>query len=161
MAIEVGKRLPEAGLVKMGQDGPETVQLSEKLKGRKVVIFALPGAFTGACSTVHMPSFVKTADQFHAKGVDEIICIAVNDPFVLKAWGESTGAAAAGITLLGDADGSFTKAVGMDFSNAKLGLHGRSGRYALIVEDGVVTEASIDAPGVCEVSKGEALLEKV
>lgn len=161
MSIKVGDRLPEASLLTMGAKGPETVKLSERLKGRKVVIFALPGAFTGTCSTVHMPSFVRTADQFRAKGVAEIICLVVNDPFVLKAWGEATGATAAGIALLGDADGSFTKAVGMDFSNAGLGLYGRSNRYALVVDDGAVTVASIDDPGVCDISKGEALLEKV
>lgn len=161
MTINVGGRLPEANLVTMGPNGPETVVLSERLKGRKVVLFALPGAYTGPCSTVHMPSFVRTADQIRAKGVDEIICIAVNDPFVLKAWGESTGATAAGITLLGDTDGSFTKALGMDFTNTKIGLIGRSNRYALLLEDGVVAEANVDKPGTCEISKGEALLEKL
>jgi peroxiredoxin len=161
MAIEVGGRLPEAELVTMGAKGPETVSLSERLKGRKVVLFGLPGAYTGPCSTVHMPSFVRTADEFRAKGVDEIICIAVNDPFVLKAWGEATGATAAGITLMGDASGSFTKALGMEFTAPAIGLYGRSNRYALVLEDGVITVANVDAPNTCEISKGEALLEKL
>jgi peroxiredoxin len=91
MSLSAGQRLPDATMVRMGVEGPEQVQLSEVLKGRKVVVFALPGAFTGPCTTAHIPSFIRTADAFRAKGVDEIICIAVNDPFVLQAWGESTG----------------------------------------------------------------------
>ncbi len=159
MAISVGGSLPQTNLVHMGNDGPETVSLQAKLAGRKVVVFALPGAFTGTCSTAHIPSFMRTAPAFAAKGVAEIICIAVNDPFTLKAWGESTGATAAGITLLGDADGSFTKALGMEFSAPQLGLIGRSNRYALVVEGGVITHANLDEPGVCSMSTGEALLD--
>lgn len=159
MAISVGGSLPQTNLVHMGNDGPETVSLQAKLADRKVVVFALPGAFTGTCSTAHIPSFMRTAPAFAAKGVAEIICIAVNDPFTLKAWGESTGATAAGITLLGDADGSFTKALGMEFSAPQLGLIGRSNRYALVVEGGVITHANLDEPGVCSMSTGEALLD--
>lgn len=148
-------------MLTMGANGPEVVSLEGKLRGRKVVVFALPGAFTGTCSTVHMPSFQRTAAAFRAKGVDEIICIAVNDPFTLKAWGEATGATKAGITLLGDADGSFTKALGMDFTAPQIGLIGRSNRYALVVEDGIVTVANIDKPGECNISVGEALLAQI
>lgn len=158
MAISVGERLPDADLSKMGADGPEVVSLSALLKGRKVVLFALPGAFTGPCSTVHLPSFIRTAAQFRARGVEDIYCLAVNDPFVLSAWDEATGAAKAGITLLGDADGSFTKGLGMDFTAPPIGLVGRSNRYALVLDDGVVTAAHIDEPGVCDISTGESLL---
>ncbi|MFZ5749732.1 MAG: peroxiredoxin [Pseudomonadota bacterium] len=158
MAIDVGGRLPDAQLVTMGSDGPVVVSLAEKLKGRKVVVFALPGAFTGPCSTIHLPSFIRTADQFRAKGIDEIICIAVNDPFTLKAWGDQSGATKAGITLLGDADGSFTKGLGMDFTAPHLGLIGRSNRYAVVVDDGRIVLAHVDKPGVCDVSTGESLL---
>ena len=161
MTISVGGTLPETNLALMGTDGPETVSLHAKLKGRKVVVFALPGAFTGSCSTAHIPSFMRTADAFRAKGIEEIMCISVNDPFTLKAWGESTGATAAGITHLGDADGSFTKGLGMDFTAPQLGLIGRSNRYALVVEDGVITKANIDEPGVCNISTGEALLAEM
>lgn len=161
MAIAVGERMPEATLVRMGAEGPEQVQLSDLLRGRKVVVFALPGAFTGPCSTAHVPSFIRTADAFRAKGVEEILCIAVNDPFVLKAWGEATGATAAGIAMLGDADGSMTKGLGLDFTAPHLGLVARSNRYAALVEDGVITVANVDAPGVCEISTGEKLLEHV
>lgn len=158
MSISVGARLPEASFVTMTAEGPAMVDLSARLKGRKVVLFALPGAFTGPCSTIHVPSFIRTAEAFREKGVDEIICVAVNDPFTLKAWGEATGATAAGITMLGDADGSFTKGLGMDFTAPHLGLIGRSNRYALVLDDGVVTVANIDKPGVCDISVGEALL---
>ena len=159
MTISVGGTLPETTLSRMGANGPETVTLSSLLKGRKVVLFALPGAFTGPCSTIHVPSFIRTADAFRAKGVSEIICLSVNDPFVLKAWGEATGATAAGISLVGDADGSFTKGLGMDFTAPAIGLIGRSNRYALVIDDGVITHANIDEPGVCNMSTGEMLLE--
>ncbi len=159
MTLDVGSSLPEADLCVMGENGPETVSLSEKLKGRKVIVFGLPGAFTGPCSTIHVPSFIRTADAFRAKGIDEIICIAVNDPFALKAWGEATGATAAGITMLGDASAALTKALGMAFTAPHLGLYDRSNRYALVLDDGVVTHAQVDEPGVCEISTGEKLLE--
>jgi len=158
MTISVGDTLPEATLARMGDNGPETVSLHALLKGRKVVVFALPGAYTGPCTTAHIPSFIRTADAFRAKGIEDIFCIAVNDPFVLKSWGESTGATAAGISLLGDADGSFTRGLSMDFTAPQLGLIGRSNRYALVVENGVVTKAHIDEPGVCNISTGESLL---
>ncbi len=159
MAISQGDTLPEATLIQMGADGPEQVALSSKTKGRKVVIFALPGAYTGTCTTAHVPSFVRTKDQFDAKGVDEIICVSVNDPFVMGAWGESTGATAAGISMMGDADGSLTKAMGMDFDAPPAGLYGRSKRYAMLVDDGTVTLLQAEEnPGVCDVSGGEALL---
>lgn len=161
MVLSKGNRLPEATFVEMGKDGPQEVKLSDRLKGRKVVVFALPGAYTGPCSTIHMPSFVKTAGAFREKGVDEIICIAVNDPFVLKAWGESTGATAAGISLLGDADGSFTKELGMDFTAPQIGLVGRSNRYALVLDDGVITAAKVDKPGICDISTGDHLLAEI
>ena len=159
MAISVGERLPEATLVTMGANGPEEVKLSDKLKGRKVVVFALPGAFTGPCTTAHIPSFIRTADAFRSKGIEEIICISVNDPFVLKAWGEATGATKAGITHLGDADGSMTKGLKLDFTAPHLGLIGRSNRYAVVVSDGVITHSNFVKPGECNISTGEMLLE--
>ncbi len=161
MTLSVGGSLPDSNLVTMGANGPETVSLAARLKGRKVVVFGLPGAFTGPCTTAHIPSFIRTAGQFRAKGVEEIICISVNDPFVLKAWGESTGATKAGITHLGDADGKLTHALGMEFTAPHLGLIGRSNRYALVLDNGVITAANIDNPGECNISTGEALLEKL
>lgn len=158
MTLAVGERFPDATLVTMGENGPEVVELSERLKGRKVVIFGLPGAFTGPCSTIHMPSFVRTADKLRAKGVEEIICIAVNDPFVLKAWGAATGAEDAGITLMGDPDAVLTKALGMEFTAPPLGLYDRSNRYALVIEDGVIRVSNVDEPATCKISVGEELL---
>lgn len=159
MTISVGDTLPEALLGRMGADGPEQLALSALTKGRKVVIFALPGAYTGTCSTAHVPSFMRTRDDFTAKGVDEVICLSVNDPFVMHAWGEATGASAAGITMLGDAEAVFTKAAGMAFSAPPAGLIDRSKRYALMAEDGVVKVLQTEEnPGVCDVSGGEAIL---
>ncbi len=161
MAISEGDRLPEATLTMIGDNGPATVPLAERLKGRKVAIFAVPGAFTPTCHSAHVPSFIRTKDGFTAKGVDEIICISVNDPFVMKVWGEATGATAAGIVMLADADSGFTRAIGMDFDAAPVGLFARSKRYAMLVDDGTVTALNVEqAPGTCELSGGEALLDR-
>ncbi|WP_138468342.1 peroxiredoxin [Poseidonocella sp. HB161398] len=159
MTIEAGQALPGGTLVKLGEAGPEAVDVGTLTKGRKVVIFAVPGAYTPTCSSAHVPSFIRTKDGFAEKGVDEIICVSVNDPFVMKAWGEATGATEAGISMLGDADGSFTKALGLDFTAPPAGLIGRSKRYAMLVEDGVVTTLHLEeSPGTCEISAGEGLL---
>ncbi len=162
MAIEVGDTLPGGDLLQMGADGPEAVSMGDKLKGRKVIIFGLPGAYTGTCTSAHVPSFMRTKDGFDDKGVDEIICVSVNDPFVMKAWGDSTGAIEAGITMLGDADASFTKAIGMNWSAPPAGFFDRSRRYALYAEDGVVKVLHVEeGPGVCETSGGEAMLAAI
>jgi len=162
MTISVGDRLPDATFTEMGADGPGEVVLADKLKGRKVVIFAVPGAFTPTCHSAHMPSFISAKDDLAAKGVDEIICVAVNDPFVMKAWGEATGAHEAGITMLSDADGSFTKAIGMDFTAHPVGLVARSKRYAMLVEDGEVKVLNVEAsPGECGISGGKSILESI
>lgn len=159
MAITQGDTLPDATFVEMTADGPAPVQLADKTAGRKVVIFAVPGAFTPTCHSAHVPSFIRTKDEFAAKGVDEIICVSVNDPFVMKSWGEATGATEAGITMLGDAESLFTKGIGMEFSAPPAGLIARSKRYAMLVENGVVTLLQEEeSPGVCEVSGGEGLL---
>jgi peroxiredoxin len=162
MTLSIGDRLPAATFTEMGADGPGEVAGDALFSGRKVVLFAVPGAFTGTCSARHVPSFVRTADAFRAKGVDEIVCLAVNDPFVLGAWSEATGAGAAGIRMLGDADSAFTRAVGMEFSNPARGLIGRSKRYALVAEDGVVRLLNVEeSPGQCEASAGETLLAAI
>lgn len=159
MSITTGDKLPDATLVRLGDEGPETVSLSEKTKGRKVVIFAVPGAFTPTCHSAHVPSFIRTREGLAEKGVDEIICVSVNDPFVMKTWGEATGATEAGITMLGDPEAGFTKAIGMEFSAPPAGLIDRSKRYAMLVEDGEVKLFHAEeSPGTCEVSAGESLL---
>lgn len=158
--ISVGDALPESTLVQFGANGPEPVELGQKLKGRKVVIFGLPAAFSGTCSEAQLPSFIRTRDQFAAKGVDEIICITGNDPFVLNAWGGATGADKAGITLLSDAECNYIEAIGMRLDFPPAGLIGRSQRYAMLAEDGVVKLLQREEnPGVCEVSAGESLLD--
>ncbi|SEW39379.1 Peroxiredoxin [Cognatiyoonia koreensis] len=160
MAISTGDTLPDANLLHVGADGPAAVNLADRLNGRKVVIFGLPGAYTRTCTAAHMPSFIRTKDQFAAKGVDEIICVTVNDPFVCDAWADSTGAKDAGITVLADADGAFTKAIGMDFTAPPVGFYGRSKRYTMLIEDGVVKVLNEEAsPGECEISAGETLLD--
>ncbi len=159
MTIAVGDRLPDATLSRMGADGPEDVALGALTAGRKVVIFAVPGAFTPTCHSAHMPSFLRTHDQLRDKGAQEVICVAVNDPFVLHAWGDSTGANAAGLTLLADGTGAFTRAIGMDFDAPPVGLMGRSKRYAMLVEDGIVKVLHLEEnPGACDVSGGDAML---
>ena len=161
MAISTGEMLPDATMIRLGTDGPEEVAISDLAKGRKIAVFAVPGAFTPTCSDEHVPSFIRTKDDFAAKGVETIVCVAVNDPFVMKAWGESTGATAAGLHMLADADGSFAKALGLDFDAPPAGLHGRSKRYAMLVDDGKVTALQVeDSPGVCTVSSGTSLLAK-
>ena len=137
--IEVGQKLPNATLTIMGPDGVQQVDLASRLKGRRVIIFGLPGAFTPTCSSAHLPSFMRTKPQFDAKGVDEIICLSVNDPHVMRAWGETSGGAAAGITFLADQASEFTKSIGMEFSAPPAGFFDRSKRYSMFVEDGVVT----------------------
>ena len=162
MTISVGDKLPQANLLQMGTNGAETVALGDKLAGRKVVIFGLPGAFTGTCTTSHVPSFLRVREKLAAKGVDEVICISVNDPFVMKAWGESTGATAGGITFLADADSSFTKAIGQEFSVPHLGFADRCKRFALYAEDGVVKVLNQgQETSACEISGGEAMLDAI
>lgn len=159
MTITTGDTLPEASFSRIGAEGPEQVALADLTKGRKVVIFAVPGAFTPTCHSAHVPSFIRTKDDLAAKGVDEIICLSVNDPFVMKAWGEATGATDAGLTLLSDGTGAFTAEIGMNFDAPPVGLMGRSKRYAMLVEDGVVKLFHAEeSPGTCDVSGGEALL---
>ena len=158
MTISVGDTLPAVTVIHKDGDATE-INLTEFAAGKRVLILGMPGAYTGTCSTAHVPSFIRTKDQFAEKGVDEIICVSVNDPFVMGAWGEATGATAAGITMLGDPEAAFTKAMGRAFSAPPAGLIDRSTRYAMVVEDGKVTLLQEEEnPGVCDVSGGEGLL---
>ena len=162
MSIAVGDKLPDATFAYMGEEDPAMRTVAELTEGRKVVIFAVPGAYTPTCSNAHVPSFVAAADEIRAKGVDEIACISVNDPFVMKAWGEATGAAAAGITMLADGDGSFTKALGLDFTAAPVGLINRSQRYSMVVSDREVSALNLEeGPGEASVSLGGAILDQL
>lgn len=160
MSIKSGDKFPEGNLLRVGNDGPEAVSTSELAQGR-VAIFGLPGAYTGTCTNAHMPSFIRTADKFREKGISKIVCLTVNDPFVTDAWAKSTGATDAGIEVLADADGSVTKALGLNFDAPPAGLYGRCKRFAALLNDGAVEVIDVeDSPGTCSVSAGEALLEK-
>lgn len=160
MAIAKGDKLPQGTLVKLGENGPENVETDALSQGR-VAIFAVPGAYTPTCNNSHMPSFVKNADKFREKGVARIVCVTVNDPFVAGAWAKSTGATDAGIEVLADADGSWTKALGMNIEGAGW-VNGRSKRYAMLVDGGTVTELQIEeSPGVCSLTSGDSLLDLV
>ncbi|MEO0357322.1 MAG: peroxiredoxin, partial [Pseudomonadota bacterium] len=151
MALSKGDAVPAGNLQRMGADGPEQVSIETLTKGRKIALFAVPGAFTPTCHSAHVPSFMRTKDQFMAKGVDEIVCVSVNDVFVMQEWGKATGATDAGIAMLADGDSSFTKAMGMDFTAEPVGLMARSKRYAMIVDDGVVVALKEESsPGECE-----------
>jgi peroxiredoxin len=148
MAIAVGDKVPDVEVKTLGEDGmPKTVRTGEVLGTGKVVLFAVPGAFTPGCSKVHLPGFVEGADQVLAKGVDQIVCIAVNDAWVMDAWGKSQGADK--ITMLADGNAEFTKAMGLEFDGGGVGLGVRSQRYAAVIEDGVVKELDVEPnPGV-------------
>ena len=161
MTIKVGDKVPEATLIHMASEGPQEVALPDRLAGRKVVLFGLPGAFTGTCSTAHVPSFIRTAEAFRDKGIDEIICVSVNDVFVMGEWAKATGADEAGITMLCDPSGAYARALGLQFDAPPVGLLGRLARHAMIVEDGIVQVLETDEPGTCDATSGEALLEKV
>ena len=162
MHIAVGDKLPETMLIELGAQGPAPVAVGDLTAGRKVALFAVPGAFTPTCHQKHVPSFVSAAEDLAGKGVDEIVCVSVNDPFVMKAWGEATGAASAGIRMLADPEASFTKALGLDFSAPPAGLLNRSQRYSMFIEDGVVKVLNVEgSPGEAACSLGEALVDQI
>lgn len=162
MAISTGDRLPGGTLYRLGEEGVETVELSDILGHRKVALFAVPGAFTPTCSEQHVPSFVRNADALRTKGIDEIICLSVNDPFVLNAWQESMGAKEASVSILADPSGEFTKSIGMDFDAPPAGLHNRSVRYSMLVEDGIIRSLNQEeSPGVCGITSGDTLLSQI
>ncbi|MFT4713910.1 MAG: peroxiredoxin [Candidatus Azotimanducaceae bacterium] len=157
MAIQVGDKLPQATMKVMGEKGPQDISTDDLFAGKKVVLFALPGAFTPTCSAAHLPSYVVNADKIKAKGVDSIVCLSVNDAFVMSAWGADKNAEE--LIMLADGNGDFTSAVGLDMDGSAFGLGKRSQRYALIAEDGVVTALHVEAPGAFEVSSADAMLE--
>ena len=162
MTISVGDRIPEGSLMVPGEGRLKEMPVGAELAGKSLVIFGLPGAYTGVCSTAHVPSFIRTFAAFKAKGVDEILCVSVNDAHVMQAWGEATGASKAGIVMAADPDASFTKALGMDYAAGFARGMPRSKRYAMHVVDGVVKVLNLEAStGVCEISGGEALLEQM
>lgn len=143
MPIRAGDRVPSATFKQLTDNGVANIDTETLLKGRKVILFGLPGAYTPVCSAYHLPGFVAKADELKAKDIDAIACISVNDPFVMQAWGKEHGADG-NVMMLADADGSFTRAVGLSFDMPEFGLSGRSERYSMVVEDGVVKTINVE-----------------
>ncbi len=156
MAISVGDKLPEVTLVKATENGPEQVSSAEYFAGKKVALFSVPGAFTPTCSARHLPGYVEKAAELKAKGVDEIAATAVNDAFVMGAWNEAAGSD--DITMLADGNAEFAEAVGLTMDGSGFGMGKRGQRYSMIVEDGVVKELNVEAPGDFSVSSAEHML---
>ncbi|RXR31095.1 peroxiredoxin [Sphingobium fluviale] len=157
MTIAKGDKIPAATFIKMTENGPEPVETSAFFAGRKVALFSVPGAFTPTCSAKHLPGFVEKAAELKAKGVDEIACTAVNDAFVMGAWGKSASADGS-VTMLADGNGAFAKAVGLEMDGSKFGMGTRGQRFSMIVNDGVVEELNVEAPGEFKVSSAEHML---
>ena len=156
MTISKGDKLPDVKLVKATADGPDAVQASDFFAGKKVALFAVPGAFTPTCSAKHLPGYVEKAADLKAKGIDEIACVSVNDAFVMGAWGKDAGSD--DVTMLADGSGDFAKAVGLDADMSGYGMGSRSKRYSMIVNDGVVEELNIEGPGEFKISSAEHML---
>lgn len=159
MAIQVGDQLPDTGLTVMQDGKPAGLSRDELFAGKKVVLFAVPGAFTPTCSMAHLPGFVVKADEIQAKGVDSIICLSVNDAFVMDAWGKEKNAEA--LIMAADGNGDFTQAIGLEMDASGFGMGVRSQRYAMVIDDGVVSALHIEDPGKLEVSSAEAVLSNL
>ena len=158
MTIKVGDKVPSATLRYMGPDGVQAVTTDEFFRGKKVALFGVPGAFTRTCSQRHLPGYVTHADELKKKGVDTIACIAVNDQFVMDAWGKEHGAGGK-VVMLGDGSGDFVKAIGLELDRVKEGMGVRTQRYSMLVDDGVVKALHVEAPGQFDVSSAEAMLK--
>ncbi len=158
MTIQVGDKIPSIDVQRMGPDGIETVNTDELLAGKKVVLFALPGAFTPTCSAAHLPGYVVNSDALFAKGVDLIICLSVNDAFVMHAWGQQHNVDDR-VMMIADGSAHFTKAVGLELDRDAAGMGLRSQRYAMVVNDGVVETLNVEAPAEFKVSDAETILQ--
>ena len=160
MTIAVGDKLPEATLVEMTAEGPAPKTTTDMFGGRKVALFSVPGAFTPTCSAKHLPGYVEQADSFKSSGFDEIVCIAVNDAFVMGAWGKSQNADGK-VSMLADGNGDFSKALGLEMDGKAYGMGMRGQRFSMIVEDGVVTTLNIEGPGEFHVSSADHMLTQL
>lgn len=160
MTIKVGDRIPEATLTKMTADGPTKVSTTDLFKGRTVALFAVPGAFTPTCSAKHLPGFIEKADDISGKGVDEIVCVAVNDVFVMDAWGKSSGAGDK-VSMVADGNGELAKALGLTMDGSGFGLGTRSQRFSMLVKDGVVEKLNVEEGGAFNVSSADHLLQQL
>jgi glutaredoxin/glutathione-dependent peroxiredoxin len=159
MTINVGETVPDVKLVKATKDGPDAVQSADFFKGKRVALFSVPGAFTPTCSAKHLPGFAEKADDLKAKGIDEIACTAVNDAFVMKAWGEANGSPA--VTMLADGNADFVKALGLTMDGTGFGMGTRGQRFSAVINDGVVEQLNVEAPGDFKVSSAEHMLEQL
>jgi peroxiredoxin len=160
MTISVGDRVPNTKLVKATELGPEAIESDDYFKGRRIAIFSVPGAFTPTCSAKHLPGFVEKSDEILAKGIDEIACTAANDAFVMTAWGKSADVAGH-VTMLADGNGDFPKALGLDADMSAYGMGTRGKRFSMVVNDGVVEQLNVEAPGEFRVSTAEHMLESL
>ncbi|MEO9825023.1 MAG: peroxiredoxin [Paracoccaceae bacterium] len=162
MTVAVGDKIPQVTLPSQVDEDVTQIDLAERCADRKVVLFGLPGAYTSICSMAHLPSFIRTADAFRAKGVDDIICVAVNDVRVMKHWGESSGATEAGIMMLADWNSELTKALGLEFSVPAIGFKDRMTRCAMYIENGEIKVLHFEEDnGTCDLTGGESLLEAI
>ena len=159
MTIQKGDRLPDVPLTIATADGPKPTTSEQYFAGKRVALFAVPGAFTPTCSARHLPSYVEKASELKGKGVDEIACISVNDPFVMAAWGQRDGSA--DITMLADGNGAFSDAVGLSFDGSQFGMGKRSQRYSMLVDDGVVEQLNVEQPGEYRASSAEFMLDQL
>ena len=159
MTIQVGDRLPDVPLTVASAEGPKPTTSTEFFGGKRVALFAVPGAFTPTCSARHLPSYVEKAGDLKGKGIDEIACISVNDPFVMAAWNERDGSG--DITMLADGNGQFADAIGLTMDGSKFGMGKRSQRYSMLVDDGVVEQLNVEAPGEYRASSAEYLLDQL
>jgi glutaredoxin/glutathione-dependent peroxiredoxin len=157
MAIKAGERMPSGTLKTMTKEGPKDIKTDELFRGRKVVLFSVPGAFTPTCDAKHLPGFVQLADQLRAKGVDTIACMAVNDVFVMNAWGKASGVGDK-VTMLADGNGDYARALGLELDARGFGMGTRGQRFAIVVQDGVAKNVEIEAPGQFKVSAAEHIL---
>jgi len=160
MAIKVGERLPSVKLTEATAEGPKPVTTDEFFKGRRVALFAVPGAFTPTCSAKHLPGFKQRAGEIRAKGIDVIACISVNDAFVMRAWAEDQ-AVGEDIAMLADGGADFARAIGLEMDGSKFGMGVRSQRYSMIIDDGVVKQLNVEEPGEFKVSSADYLMAQV
>ncbi len=160
MTISVGDNLPEATLVEMTENGPTPRTTAEIFSGRKVAVFSVPGAFTPTCSAQHLPGYIEQADAIKAAGVDEIICMAVNDAFVMGAWGAAQNASGK-VSMLADGNGDFAKALGLEMDGTAYGMGLRGQRFSMVVDDGKVTVLNVEGPGEFHVSSAEHMLDQL
>ena len=160
MTIKVGDRVPAATLMEMKGGAPQPVKTDDLFHGRKVALFAVPGAFTPTCSAKHLPGYVQHADALRNKGIDTIACVSVNDAFVMGAWRENQGVGDK-VVMLADGNGDFTRALGLEKDGTKYGMGKRSQRFSMIVNDGVVTQLNVEQPGAFSVSSAEHMLQQL